>query len=153
MEQSIIINRMRLWDVEAVFNIGQECGLSNWSLESYKAELQRSDSVQMVARLNNDVIGFIVMRLIKISMEAEIYNLAVKKSYRKNGAGSILLQTALVSSQSQEIWLEVRESNHTAINFYQKNGFTIVGKRFSFYTNPTENALIMKYKNTPEKSS
>ena len=41
------------------------------------------------------------------------------------------------------ISLEVRESNLSAIHLYEKMGFETEGLRKNFYTNPSENALIM----------
>ena len=40
--------------------------------------------------------------------------------------------------------LEVREDNLKAINFYQKNNFTIIAKRQNYYKNI--DALIMERK-------
>lgn len=44
------------------------------------------------------------------------------------------------------ITLEVRESNAPAINLYTKMGFVNVGIRPDFYSDPTENAIIMTHK-------
>jgi len=42
------------------------------------------------------------------------------------------------------VWLEVRESNTEAQNFYRLNGFVQVQKRINFYIQPPENALVMR---------
>ena len=44
----------------------------------------------------------------------------------------------------KNIFLEVRESNQTAINFYKKNKFKEISIRKNYYSKPTENAIIMK---------
>ena len=41
------------------------------------------------------------------------------------------------------VTLEVRESNAPAIALYTGAGFAPVGKRKNFYSNPTENAVLM----------
>ena len=44
----------------------------------------------------------------------------------------------------QEIWLEVRKSNANAISFYQKNNFELQFERKNYYTNPSENACVLR---------
>ena len=45
----------------------------------------------------------------------------------------------------QQIWLEVRESNATAINLYDNAGFILVEQRVNYYPSKKgkEDALIM----------
>jgi ribosomal protein S18 acetylase RimI-like enzyme len=40
--------------------------------------------------------------------------------------------------------LEVRQSNHRAIEFYKRNGFHIISERKNYYLNPNENAWVME---------
>jgi ribosomal-protein-alanine N-acetyltransferase len=40
--------------------------------------------------------------------------------------------------------LEVRQSNHSAIHFYKKTGFDVIGRRPGYYRDTGEDALIMK---------
>ena len=46
--------------------------------------------------------------------------------------------------KTKDIFLEVRESNKVAINFYKKNNFKEISIRKNYYSEPTENAIIMK---------
>lgn len=79
--------------------------------------------------------------------EIEIYNIGVASNYQRNGIGKRLL-SGLIEAAAQysrtTIWLEVRESNAKAIDFYKANGFDAVFKRKNFYTHPPEDAVIMK---------
>jgi [ribosomal protein S18]-alanine N-acetyltransferase len=43
-------------------------------------------------------------------------------------------------------YLEVRESNIGARKLYQRVGFTEVGRRPDYYTNPIETAIVMQMK-------
>ena len=43
-----------------------------------------------------------------------------------------------------EIFLEVRESNIPAISLYEKFKFKKISIRKNFYSNPNENAVVMK---------
>lgn len=79
--------------------------------------------------------------------ECEIYNIAVKKGFQNCGIGSRLLKQLIILSKAHKvgsIWLEVRESNTGAINFYQKNNFVLMYVRKNFYSNPHESAIVMK---------
>jgi ribosomal protein S18 acetylase RimI-like enzyme len=44
----------------------------------------------------------------------------------------------------RRVYLEVRESNTTAIAFYQKQGFSIMGRRPGYYREPEEAAVLME---------
>ena len=48
------------------------------------------------------------------------------------------------SNGVEDIFLEVRESNVSARALYVKLGFAEIGKRKKYYSNPTEDAILMK---------
>ncbi len=84
---------------------------------------------------------------IKAEVECEIYNIAVKREFQNRGIGNKLLDKLVLLTKEnncQSIWLEVRHSNTKAINFYQKNNFRQIYERKNFYSNPLENAIVMK---------
>lgn len=160
-ELSIEITRMDEESILEVKEIELKCGLSPWSLEDYKKEISRDDSVCLIAKNNLKVIGFIIARLIMQEIseaaqnknangslnEAEIYNLAVLDVNRQEGIGQILLNQFLVKAKEFRIscvWLEVRESNVPAINFYKKNNFQKIQVRKNFYRFPEENGWVMR---------
>lgn len=140
------IAQMSTNDIEAVMKIQQESNLSYWSFEDYKDEIGREDSFSVVAKLGQKLVGFLVARLIEIENCAELYNIGVGLDFRRKKIGEKLLEGLLkfcVENNLEKIFLEVRESNETAIQFYLKNNFTIIGKRKNFYTNPIEDAVLM----------
>ncbi|MCG4308343.1 ribosomal-protein-alanine N-acetyltransferase, partial [Enterococcus lactis] len=47
---------------------------------------------------------------------------------------------------SLHVFLEVRLSNEAARKLYESEKFRILGKRKSYYRNPTEDAIIMSRK-------
>ena len=78
--------------------------------------------------------------------EGDIANIAVLPSYRRMGAGSLLLDTMLQQAKSERacsVYLEVRQSNTPAIHLYLSRGFEEAGKRKNYYKNPREDALLM----------
>ena len=90
----------------------------------------------------------------KKEREAELYNIAVKKEFRNLGIGQALLDNFLLRARKSlvsTIRLEVRETNLSAVKFYQKNGFAKIYTRKNFYQNPAENASVMSRELTFEK--
>lgn len=70
----------------------------------------------------------------------EILKIAVADKYRRKG----IAEKLLIPIKARDIFLEVRESNQKAINFYLKNNFNKIATRKSYYKDNNENALIMK---------
>ena len=159
------IRRMSAADAAQVFAIAQERGLEFWKKEDYELEAQRGDGISVVAVVGARAVGFAAMRLItkepneqtegelkhtsETESEAEIYNIAVKREFTKQGIGGRLLEylfeeARLKARTGATVWLEVRESNCAAISFYRAHGFQIFSRRKSFYERPKEDALVLK---------
>jgi [ribosomal protein S18]-alanine N-acetyltransferase len=109
---------------------------SQWEPESY---LHYDCSVAV----ERQVVGFLVTRQTAPG-EREILNLAVDPAQRRRGVARALLETELGREKTQ--WfLEVRESNLGAITLYQSAGFRVAGRRESYYSNPLEPGIVMKF--------
>lgn len=81
--------------------------------------------------------------------EIEIFNLVVASEKQGQGLGKLLLKSLeqkAKKEQIKEIFLEVRAANHTAQNLYLSHGFEVIARRKDYYSNPKEDALIMKKK-------
>ncbi len=132
--------------------IGEATKLSPWTAENYISEMKNPDAVLLrLASEANETVGFVVGRIILGAIEAvpeaEIYNIAVIESAQRSGHGQTLLDrfTAICADRNvKRIWLEVRESNRSAIAFYERNDFMVVQTRNHFYSDPREHALLMK---------
>lgn len=137
-------------DVVEVKKMEAEINLSPWSIEDYYNEIKRTDSISMVAKVNKKIVGFIIARLIMSEIisfyEIEIYNLCVANKYRRSGIGRSLIEKLAKTSKRniESVWLDVRKSNHSALSFYKKLNFKIIYTRKNFYTNPTEDGLVLK---------
>jgi ribosomal-protein-alanine N-acetyltransferase len=91
-----------------------------------------------------DVIGFIVAR--RIASDVEILNFAVDTTSRRHGVGSGLLHAVLAWSRSlgaKQAMLDVRAANETALHFYTRHNFQIVGRRPRYYSSPIDDALLL----------
>ena len=116
-----------------------------WSYEVLREELLSDSSLYIVAKKQNEIIGFAGIKI--IIDEADIMNIVVKKSYRNNGIGSLLLENLILTSNKKNlnfINLEVDCKNTIAINLYKKFGFEEISLRKNYYKN--NDAIIMKKK-------
>jgi [ribosomal protein S18]-alanine N-acetyltransferase len=132
-------------DTQAIFEIcRQSPQVAQWPKESYD-QAHSSGQIILIAELNGQVSGFMVARI--TGDEAEILNLAVDPVHRREGIGTALLTAAISTAHAhnaKSIYLEVRESNSTAISFYRQYGFEKTAQRRQYYSSPTENAVVMK---------
>lgn len=145
--------------VGALIALGESANLSPWSAQSYLDELREDRSIMLrLESPENETIGFVVGRIVlavddENAVDADIYNIAVDETAKNQGNGQRLLDEFLTrcrESLVRSVWLEVRESNETAINFYKRNGFSAVTTRKHFYTNPPEHALLMRLNLAPK---
>lgn len=136
-----------------LIRIGEETDLSPWTAQSYLDEMKNPDAVMLrLESGDNRTVGFVVGRivlggLVETQTDAEIYNIAVIEQLQGRGLGQVMLDAFLDVCRARSavyVWLEVRESNTAAIRFYSRNCFEHVQTRNHFYTDPVENALLMR---------
>ena len=78
--------------------------------------------------------------------ESHLTSIAVPKSHQHQGIGELLLIAVIKLSlqmKAQVVTLEVRASNSSAQTLYAKYGFKNVGIRRRYYTDNSEDAVIM----------
>ena len=150
VSKKVMIRLLRIEDISDLAAILEESSeAARWSRESFE-KLQMSEGfLALVSEMAGSVTGFVCGR--QMADEGEILNLAVRRQNRKKGEGRALLSAALEKLQRggvRRVYLEVRESNATAIVFYQKQGFSIMGRRPGYYREPEEAAVLMEKKIT-----
>jgi ribosomal-protein-alanine N-acetyltransferase len=75
-----------------------------------------------------------------------INNLAVAPAYRRARAATELLTRVLEDGAklgAKRATLEVRRSNESAQQLYERFGFSVAGVRRDYYSNPVEDALVL----------
>ena len=109
---------------------------SQWDPASYL-------NYECMVAVESRVVGFLVARQTAPD-EREILNVAVDPTERRRGFASALLKAELWRAKTQ--WfLEVRESNSRAITLYESAGFRVAGRRESYYHDPVEPGIVMKF--------
>ena len=125
--------------IEQIFNLEKEIFKNSAFSKSYLNTLIKGDnSFIYIYLIDSKVCGYLIV-LDSIDVY-EILAIATIEEYRNKGIAQELLNKIKIKN----IFLEVRESNQTAINFYKKNKFKEISIRKNYYSKPTENAIIMK---------
>ena len=113
-----------------------------WNYSILKSELENSNSYYIVVKDNSNIVGFAGIKL--VIPDCDIMNIVVKKDFRNQGLGSLLLKNLINLAKSlgvRNIFLEVDEKNSPAISLYNKYGFKTISKRKNYYKE--NDAIIM----------
>lgn len=138
---ALVIRPLALADLSAIEEIqGQNPTASQWPAADYLGYRT------LVADLDGAVAGFLAVLPVPPD-EIEILNLAVAPRFHRQGVGSALLKAA----EGRVQFLDVRISNHAAIAFYRRHGFTKCGHRRRYYTRPVEDAIMMRRELPPPR--
>ena len=120
---------------------------ANWSERQYASTFaDRKHHVCLVIQDQDEVVGFVVARM--LDQEWELQNIAVTGAARRRGLATRLMGELMERARTagaEQIFLEVRESNHAARALYEKWAFEPSGRRKAYYTNPQEDALIYRF--------
>lgn len=138
------INKITINDIFAVSALAIEVNF-HISPETLTSMLERSDYIAYTAKINGELVGYIIANL--VLDECNIVHITSAKSRRRHGVATALLlalETEAKLKGAGDIYLEVRESNFSAKKLYEKSGFGVIGGRQDFYQNPVEDAVLMK---------
>ena len=132
---------------EKVYEIARDSLPEHWSLEGIKDVLNYNNNIYYVAvnKSDNDVVGFGGIMI--VADEAELLNIAVAEQFRRQGIANDLvdrLLAAACNSNCSRMLLEVRKANAAARHLYMQKGFTELGVRNNYYSNPSDDAIIME---------
>lgn len=120
-------------------------GSDSWDKNFIKDILKNDFDYLMVAKDLDKIIGYGVIRCLE---DADILSLAVDPERRKRGVGRTLLKKLTECAKkagSKRIFLEVRSHNYHARKMYELSGFENIGFRKGYYSDPYDDAIIMRY--------
>jgi ribosomal-protein-alanine N-acetyltransferase len=140
----MVIRRMTEADLAQICTIEMEIFSEPWREEDFNQALKDTNNGYLVAEVQGQIVGY--CGYWGIPPEGYIYNVAVKKEFRRQQIAYQLLGALLEMAKENGIHaltLEVRYSNTPAIHLYKRLGFVEVGIRKDFYSKPTEDAVIM----------
>jgi ribosomal-protein-alanine N-acetyltransferase len=120
-----------------------------WPRSAYLAALDPKTTPRRFARVAEDpetgaVMGFAVASLLEGL--AELETIAVAPERRRRGLARqlfLVLMAELHTAGATDFILEVRASNHPALELYRSLGFAESGRRPRYYHDPVEDAVLM----------
>ena len=131
-------------DLDKISTIENETNKYPWSLNNFKSSLEAGNS-SIVLKDKKNILGYAFFSV--IGTDSHLLNITISKNYQGRGHGKRILEQVLFQSKvlgATIIFLEVRESNYKAIDFYEKFGFKRDAIRYNYYDgNPKEDALLM----------
>jgi ribosomal-protein-alanine N-acetyltransferase len=148
--QNWIVRSATVADLDGLVNLEEICFSVPWSRKSFDAELNGNQFSQIlvvpgpVTTPEIPLLAYICVWV--IFEEIRFLNLAVHPQFRRQGVGKELILEALRIGSNQGCcrgMLEVRHSNQMAKRLYESLYFKEYATRKSYYTNPTEDAILM----------
>ena len=134
-----------------IVTIERESFSTPWTSESLRQAGEMENSIFLTVMEENTAVGFGCILL--AAGEGELVDIAVSPAYRKLGLGQMLMTALLTEAAdrgTEQVFLEVRQSNTPARNLYEKNGFTAIGLRKKYYKEPVEDAVLMQCRLKPQ---
>lgn len=140
----MIIKSMTKQHLGAVLNIERDSFTHPWCESAFVAELEKDQSCCFVATINDEVVGYAVLSI--VLDEGSLLDIAVDKAHRRQGVAKGLFDKMFDIAKDNKlsfITLEVRGSSAPAISLYNAMGFEKVAVRKNYYSQPTEDAVLM----------
>lgn len=117
-----------------------------WSLVMLQDAYENPAVTAWVADVGGELAGYLFY--MACGDEGELLNVAVAPTHQRRGIGGALVQTMCAYARgigAQQVFLEVRRSNVSAQQLYERYGFTKVGVRPRYYRTPPEDALVWRW--------
>jgi len=143
---ALLFRRAKIEDIDSILQIEKD-GSNLWNKNSFLSELGINFSIFVVAEKNNEIIGFAVAW--KIPEEIQINNIAIKKEYRRKQVATQMMNRLILIYKNEmpahtlkKLFLELKKSNISALQFYKKYGLKKNGIRKKYYGD--EDAILME---------
>ena len=140
----MVIRECTAADLPQLLTLDRECFAHPWTESMWQGEFTHIGFYGLIAEENGEPIGYVCITT--LFETADLSRIAVKKARRGEGLGRKLLQTAIAAAKergAEQMFLEVRVSNLTAIKLYESTGFEKTRLRKNYYENG-EDGIEMK---------
>jgi ribosomal-protein-alanine N-acetyltransferase len=149
-----VIRRCEASDLQAVIDINMTALPEHYSDYFFESILRELPEAFILAELNNKIVGYIMCKIefgfsnfrkLGFVKKGHVVSVAVLEEHRGKSIGTALLVEGIygvMNRKADEIYLEVRVSNTSAIKMYQKLRFEIKSRLRSYYRDG-EDAYLM----------
>ena len=141
----VLVRKMIHADLEQVIEIDQVSFSLPWPKRSFQYELDENFTSRCwVADVDGRIAAMMVGWM--IIDELHVATIATHPDYRGQGIGKKVLVHALLAARKEGViraFLEVRQTNETALNMYRSLGFVEDGRRKEYYKDNNEDAILM----------
>jgi ribosomal-protein-alanine N-acetyltransferase len=137
---SVAVQEASLKHLDKLYEIETECFQEEAFTKEQIAQLLTDyNSVSFVAKVNGEIVGFIMGRAYTDRKPVgRVLTIDVLPEHRRKGIGlKLLLEVERVfrNERVEVCYLEAREDNIAALNLYLKHGYKRVGKLKDYYRN------------------
>jgi len=147
----IRVRRMGAADIDAVMEIAAKTDHApRWGRQAYADAIDPANQPRRLAlvaeRDGAGLAGFVVAAVLP-GDEAELESIVTALPHQRRGVARELFSALKIELRRQgvrEVMLEVREANRSAQAFYRFLGFSEEGRRPGYYSNPVEDAVLMR---------
>ncbi|HJU95112.1 MAG TPA: ribosomal protein S18-alanine N-acetyltransferase, partial [Nitrososphaera sp.] len=148
------IRRCEASDLQAVIDINMAALPEHYSDYFFESILRELPEAFILAELNNKIVGYIMCKIefgfsnfrkLGFVKKGHVVSVAVLEEHRGKSLGKALMVEGIngvMHRKADEIYLEVRVSNTSAIKMYQKLRFEIKSRLRSYYRDG-EDAYLM----------
>ena len=140
-----MIRKAILADIPQIAEIERSSFVDPWDISLFHDALASKDKSVLVMETEGRIAGYVIMEV--VLDEAHITDLAVGKSFRREGKAEALVKKVLdlaSDSNVKSVLLEVREKNEAAIGLYRKFGFKELSRRKAYYQKTNEDAIVLR---------
>jgi [ribosomal protein S18]-alanine N-acetyltransferase len=146
-------------DIPALMELERQCATAaHWTEQQYRQVFHGSEQpnsrrlalvVEETGERGQEEIPALLAFLVAhhVPPEWELENIVVAPAARRKGVATLLLREFLdraSPTNSEAVFLEVRESNAAARALYEKHGFKETGTRKAYYAGPVEDAIVYR---------
>lgn len=132
-------------DLDFIIDIQSRNFSDGWNENMLKSAFDGGRFFALAVCNDKEKVGLITY---SVAMDtADLEGITVESSHRKKGYGQTLINAMverLKGTGVERILLEVRKSNQSAINLYQKSGFEFLSVRKNYYQDGEDALVLMK---------
>jgi len=140
----IRIEKMTTKHIDDVLEIEKASFPSPWTKTMFFQETGQEYSDCFVLMMNEEVVAYLSAWI--VLDECTLNKITCRADLRRRGYGTMILKhliQVVFEKGIKDLFIEVRESNHKAVAFYDKSGFVKTGVRKGYYSDTNEDAVLM----------